>query len=132
LREISELLSIARDATAGCHCPYSGFRVGAVLEDADGRLHTGVNVENASYGLTVCAERVALFSAVASGAASFTRILVHSPDGEPMPCGACRQALAEFCSDSMEVLVSGPDGGVRSFTLGELLPFAFRLAGRTP
>jgi cytidine deaminase len=132
MRETSELLSVARGATAACHCPYSNFRVAAVLEDADGRIHTGVNVENASYGLTVCAERAALLSAVASGSASFTRILVHSPDGEPMPCGACRQALAEFCGDSMTVLVSGPDGGIRSFTLGELLPFAFRLPGRTP
>jgi len=106
-------------------CPYSGFHVAALLEDSEGVLHPGVNVENGSYGLTICAERGAVLHAVAASARSFTRIFVHSPDGEPSPCGACREVLAEFCGDDLQVIISGPDG-IRTVTLGELLPDRFR------
>ncbi len=121
------MIELARDSIRFCHAPYSGFRVSAVLEDGDGCLHPGVNVENASYGLTICAERSALSGAVSRGARSFSRILVHSPDGTALPCGACRQVLAEFCPDSMPVLILKPDGTLEETTLGILLPRAFRM-----
>ncbi|MDM7993886.1 MAG: cytidine deaminase [Candidatus Fermentibacter sp.] len=117
----------AREATRFCHAPYSGFRVAAVLEDAGGCLHTGVNVENASYGLSICAERAAVVGAVSRGATVFRRILVHSPDGRAVPCGACRQVLAEFCGDDTPVVILLPDGRTEETTLGALLPDAFRL-----
>ncbi len=115
-----------------CHAPYSGVRVAAVLEDLSGGLHGGVNIENASYGLTVCAERVAVFRAVSSGVRGFGRILVHSPDTAPWPCGACRQVLSEFCGPDTEVIVCGPGGEAERSTLGALLPRAFELDGGAP
>ena len=121
---LNELKRRADELLKFCHCPYSNFRVAAVLEDSRGGLHTGVNVENASYGLTMCAERAALFSAVASGARDFRRIFIHSPHGLPLPCGACRQVLAEFCDDSMEIIVDG-NGQTQRYILSELLPHGF-------
>ncbi|HQH79511.1 MAG TPA: cytidine deaminase [Synergistaceae bacterium] len=127
------LLAAARDAVRHCRCPYSGFRVTAVLESEDGRLFPGVNIENASFGLTLCAERAAAARAISSGATGFVRMLVYSPDGTPMPCGACRQFLAEFCREDFQVLVAGRDDPPRAYRLGELLPHAFTLAPeRTP
>jgi cytidine deaminase len=122
-----ELMNRARELVPNCHCPYSRFRVTAVLEDETGKLHGGVNVENASLGLSVCAERTALAAAVASGAKSFRRVLIYSPDGFPIPCGACRQVLREFCGDDFEVLVSGAGGEPTRFLLGSLLPCGFSL-----
>jgi cytidine deaminase len=119
-----ELREIAARLAEAAYCPYSGFRVAALLEDSGGGLHPGVNVENGSYGLTICAERSAVFHAVAANARCFSRMLVHSPDGEPLPCGSCREVLAEFCVDDFPILVSGPRG-IRSLTLGELLPHRF-------
>lgn len=114
-------------ATRFCHAPYSGFRVAAVLEDGEGFLHIGVNVENASYGLSICAERSAVAGAISRGARAFRRIMVHSPDGRAVPCGACRQVLAEFCGDDTPVAILLPDGAIEETTLGALLPDAFRL-----
>lgn len=119
-----ELLAKAKEASGNCYCPYSNFHVIAVLEDKNGGLHVGVNVENSSYGLTVCAERAAVFSAVSNGQKKFKRILIYSPDGEPMPCGACREVLAEFCDDDFPVIVATNDT-VKSYTLAELLPHRF-------
>ena len=116
----------ARNVLKNCHCPYSGFRVAAVLEDQDGNYHTGVNVENSSLGLTICAERAALFRAISEGSRGFRGLLVYSPDGKPLPCGACRQVLVEFCPADMPVAVA-TDGSVDHFILGELLPNAFGL-----
>ncbi len=131
LGELEErMLEMALELLPRCRCPHSGFRVTAVLEDGEGELHGGVNVEATSYGLTVCAERSALVSALSAGASGFRRLLVHSPDGEPIPCGACRELLSDYCGGGMPVLVSGP-GGVRRFTLGELLPERFTLPGRS-
>ncbi len=125
--ERKSLLDRAKALLPFCHCPYSGYRVAAVLEDDCGGLHFGVNVENASLGLSICAERAALASAVSSGRRSFSRILIHSPEGTPMPCGACRQVLREFCGEDFEVLVAGGDGDPASCRLGDLLPCGFRL-----
>lgn len=120
------LLERARDALLSCHCPYSGFRVAAVLEDAEGGFHSGVNVENASYGLSMCAERVALFKAVSEGIRDFRGMLVHSPDGKAMPCGACRQVLSELCPPEMPVTVVF-EGKSETLTVAELLPESFQL-----
>ena len=121
----TELLRIAKEAINKSYCPYSNFHVSAVLIGENG-IYTGVNVENASYGLTICAERVAIFKAVSEGERSFSKMLVYSPDGMPYPCGACRQVMAEFCSEDFEVVVTNGQG-FEQFTLGELMPFNFKL-----
>jgi cytidine deaminase len=118
------LVEAARSAQQQAYCPYSNYRVGAALLAEDGRVFTGCNVENASYGLTVCAERSAVFTAVSSGARRFRRIVVAT-DSEPPgpPCGACRQVLAEFGAE-LEVESVGPTQTKR-WRIGELLPDAF-------
>src|SRR3979411_3336372 len=94
------LLQAALDARENAHAPYSNFRVGAALEDDTGRIHTGCNVENATYGLTLCAERVAVFKAISEGVRKFRRVAVAADtDNLTPPCGACRQILWEFCGD---------------------------------
>jgi cytidine deaminase len=123
------LLVAARKAAEGAYSPYSRFRVGAAVEQ-DGAVFVGCNVENASYGLTVCAERVALFTAVAAGHRRIGRLAVSCVDAGPelgangrMPCGACRQVMAELMGADGEVLVDG----VGAFRVAELLPSAFTL-----
>ena len=112
---LAEQAAAARDRAIA---PYSNFCVGAALECADGRVFTGANIENASYGLTMCAERVALYRALHEGVREFRAIAVAAP-GKVTPCGACRQLLWEFCGD---IEVQLPTGTVR---LGDLLPHAF-------
>lgn len=121
----AELLKIAKEVINKSYCPYSNFHVSAVLI-GENRIYTGVNVENASYGLTICAERVAIFKAVSEGERGFSKMLVYSPDGMPYPCGACRQVMAEFCSEDFEVVVTNGQE-FEQFTLGELMPFNFKL-----
>jgi cytidine deaminase len=119
------LATAALAARENAHAPYSHFRVGAALEDASGRVHTGCNVENATYGLTLCAERVAVFKAISEGARSFPRIAIAA-DTETLtpPCGACRQILWEFCGD-IEILLVNPRGKSETLRLNELFPRAF-------
>lgn len=119
-----ELARAARAAQANAHAPYSGFRVGAAVRSEDGRIFVGANVENASYGLSMCAERVAVGNAVAAGSRTIVEIVVVS-DADPgaAPCGACRQVLHEFGADIVVTAV-GP-GGVRSWRLAELFPAPF-------
>ena len=119
------LLDQARAVRVHAYAPYSGYQVGACLQASDGRTFIGTNVENASYGVTLCAERSALAAAIAAGARSFTAIVV-SARTLPMPCGVCRQALAEFSPD-MRVLAIGDDGQQTERRLNELLPAAFKL-----
>jgi cytidine deaminase len=128
----AELLERARQARENAYAPYSGFAVGAALLGADGRVYAGCNVENASYSVTCCAERAALFAAVAQGARAFAAIAIAGgPAGqaadEPCPpCGVCRQALAEFCDpEALRVYLAAPGGGVEETTLAALLPRAF-------
>ena len=122
---IDPLLVAALRARENAFAPFSRFRVGAALEDADGRIHTGCNVENATYGLTVCAERVAVLKAVSEGARQFRRVAVAA-DTETLtpPCGACRQILWEFCGD-IEILLVNPRGKTETFQLKDLFPKPF-------
>ena len=124
-----ELLSLAREVALKAHCPYSHFRVGAAVV-ADGKAYVGTNVEISSYGLTLCAERSALATAIAAGAApgSVTQVAVaciDAPQGAPVqdrtPCGACRQWLADLAPHAVIYV----DGDLRDFTIEDLLPYAF-------
>ena len=118
------LLAAATAAREQAYCPYSGFAVGAALEGDDGRVFTGCNVENASYGLGICAERAAVAAAVAAGVRRFRRLVVVAGADPPVsPCGACRQVLAEFGAE-LEVESVGPSEA-RRWQLRELLPDAF-------
>ncbi|MEZ0332884.1 MAG: cytidine deaminase [Gemmatimonadales bacterium] len=118
------LVTAARAAQQQAYAPYSRFHVGAALESEDGRVFVGCNVENASYGLTICAERAAVCAAVSAGARRFRRVVVVS-DSVPAaaPCGACRQVLAEFGPD-LRIDGVGPNG-TSSWTIADLLPVAF-------
>lgn len=119
-----EIFRAAWEARAAAHAPYSGFAVGAALECSDGRIFCGCNVENLSYGLTMCAERVAVGAAVAAGVREFVRIAIVADTDEAIsPCGACRQVLAEFSPD-LEILSMGRGGDVVVFNLAHLLPRA--------
>ena len=119
------LLSAALAAREHAFAPYSKFQVGAAVEDADGRIHTGCNVENATYGLTVCAERVAIFKAISEGVRKFRRVAVAADtDVLTPPCGACRQILWEFCGD-VEILLVNLNGKTESYRLKELVPKPF-------
>ena len=123
---LDALITEARRALEGSYAPYSRFRVGAALLAEDGRVFRGANVENASYGLTMCAERAAVFRAVNEGARRFVRIVIVSdPPTWPYPCGACRQVLAEFSPGMEVVVVRGRE--MRRFRLDELLPHTFHL-----
>ena len=118
------LLVAARTALAAAYAPYSGLRVGAALRDVTGRIHTGANVENASFGLTMCAERVVVGVAVSAGATQFERLVIASEREPPVaPCGACRQVLAEF-GTHLRVEAVGPRS-IRQWQLEELLPHPF-------
>jgi cytidine deaminase len=120
-----ELVRSALEAQTRAFCPYSNFPVGAALRTASGRVFQGVNVENASYGLTICAERVAASAAVAAGEREFTHIAVVSRSGVA-PCGACRQFLAEFNPDLPILMIdSQSPGAVHETTLTALLPGRF-------
>ncbi|MEN3010815.1 MAG: cytidine deaminase [Candidatus Bipolaricaulaceae bacterium] len=121
----AELVRRAVEARARAYAPYSGFAVGAALLAKDGRVFTGCNVENASYGLTVCAERVALFKAVSEGAREFVALAVACGTGPCAPCGACRQALYEFAPDLLLILADGEGRVWRTARLAELLPHGF-------
>jgi homotetrameric cytidine deaminase len=124
--DLTKLRAAALAARANAYAAYSHFTVGAAVETADGRCFTGANIENASYGLTICAERTAVFAAVLAGASRVAAVAVTGPDGVTTPpCGACRQVLAEFGAPSVPLTYARADGGWNETTLGELLPAAF-------
>ncbi|MER3402225.1 MAG: cytidine deaminase [Armatimonadota bacterium] len=126
--EAQQMIQRARAVRRCAYAPYSGYAVGACVQTPDDQLFTGCNVENASYGLSICAERTALFRAIAEGAQLITAVAVVTPDGGT-PCGACRQVLAEFATNPETCLiwVATPDHIVGVYRLAELLPYAFQL-----
>ena len=126
----SALVKAARVVRARAHAPYSKFRVGAAVLDERGRIHVGCNVENASYGLTICAERNAVAAAVAAGARRIQAVAVFT-ENVATPCGACRQVLTELGGPRTDVVLAAPKGAALSRTLGQLLPEAFSLRKRT-
>jgi len=119
------LLDAALAARANAFAPFSKFQVGAAIEDDSGRIHTGCNVENATYGLTLCSERVAVFKAISEGARKFRRVAVAADtDVLTPPCGACRQILWEFCGD-IEIVLVNPRGKTETHQLKDLFPKPF-------
>jgi cytidine deaminase len=119
------LIEAALGVREKAHAPYSKFRVGAALEDASGGVHTGCNVENATFGLTICAERVAVFKAISEGVREFRRIVVVADtDILTPPCGACRQILWEFCGD-VEIVLANLAGRSETMRLSTLFPRPF-------
>ena len=125
MKKMSSLIDVARKARRRAKAPYSRFKVGAALESADGEVYSGCNIENASYGLTICAERVALVKALSEGAKKFVNIaIVTNAKKLTPPCGACRQLLWEYCGN-IPVHMSNTNGKVETHRLGELLPLPF-------
>lgn len=126
---VGEMVDAARAVRLRAHAPYSRYAVGAAVRAADGRIFVGANVENASYGLTLCAERAAVCAAVADGVREIVAVVVVTRDGTATPCGACRQVLWEFrpqAGPPMTVWLTGPDGDIQvETTLDALLPGAF-------
>ena len=121
-----ELLEAALAARERAYAPYSKFLVGAAVRAESGKIYTGCNIENASYGLTVCAERNALFNAVGAGERKFNALCVVGDTEEPIsPCGACRQVMAEFKVPC--IILANLKGDVKEYTLEELLPYGFTL-----
>jgi cytidine deaminase len=119
------LIAAALRARENARAPFSAFKVGAAIEDSTGNIHTGCNVENATYGLTMCAERVAVFKAISEGAKGFARVAVAADtDVLTPPCGACRQILWEFCGD-VEIILVNLYGKSETLRLGALFPRPF-------
>jgi cytidine deaminase len=122
---VEELIAAARAVRENARADFSHFKVGAALETSDGTIVTGCNIENATYGLTICAERVALFKALSDGHHKFRRIVVVAPPEAPTPpCGACRQVLWEFAGD-LEIVLANLTGETGRHRIGELLPQPF-------
>ena len=127
----SELIAAAKAVAEKAYAPYSNFFVGAALLTKSGKIYTGCNVENSSFSVTNCAERTALFSAVADGEREFSAIAIVGGENGDLsapcfPCGVCRQALSEFCDRDMSILIVSKDT-YKEYTLGDLLPESFKL-----
>ena len=127
-----ELMELAIKARERAYAPYSSFAVGAALLSENGKVYLGCNIENSSFSPTNCAERTAIFSAIADGERKFTAIAVCGGKiGKKRifctPCGVCRQVLSEFCDADLKVILEDGEGGIKALTLGELLPFSFNM-----
>jgi len=124
--EPKQLIDEAIAASKQAHVPYSHFHVGAALLTTDGKIYRGCNIENASYGLTNCAERTAIFKAVSEGDKQFSAIaVVGDTDGPISPCGACRQVLAEFCDDHTQIILANLKGDFVITNINDILPGYF-------
>ncbi|AWH88750.1 cytidine deaminase [Limnobaculum parvum] len=122
----NELIEYAKKARQSSYSPYSKFAVGAALVADDNQVFLGCNVENASYGLTNCAERTAIFKAVSEGKRQFKKlVIIGDTEGPISPCGACRQVINEFCAPDMPVLMVNMKGEVKHTSIAELLPYSF-------
>lgn len=125
---MKKLINIARNMLNRAYAPYSHYRVSSVIETSTGKLYSGCNIENMSFGLTVCAERVAIFKAISEGETSFKRIVIVSADDSlPLPCGACLQVMSEFCDGNFEVILCSGNNNIETYKLKELFPKPFRL-----
>ncbi|MEM1924659.1 MAG: cytidine deaminase [Pyrobaculum sp.] len=126
-----DLVEKAREILKNAYAPYSGFRVAALVLTKNGKIYTGVNIENASYGLTICAERVAVFKAVSEGDRDIDTVVVYTDTEDPTPpCGACRQVIAEFNPDANIILASR--GKILRVKLSDLLPLPFMSSSFLP
>ena len=126
---LSAMKRLARDAARRAHAPYSAFAVGAAVLGESGTIHVGVNVENASYGLSICAERSAIFRAIAEGERKIRALCLYTPTAAPVtPCGACRQVIHEFGPEALVLCCCDDEKAERRYALRDLLPEAFRLA----
>lgn len=124
---IEKLIEAARAVRANAHAPYSRYQVGAAVQGASGKIYAGANVENASYGLALCAERSAVAAAISAGEKRLTAVAVVTSTSPPAaPCGMCRQVLAEFADDALPIALVNDAGERSDTTLGALLPHAFR------
>ena len=123
---ITELIDLAIETSKKAYVPYSHFPIGAVLVAKDGSVYTGVNVENASFSLTNCGERTAIFKAVSDGQRDFSELIVYGQTEKPIsPCGACRQVMVEFFKPDLKVTLVAKDKTTVEMTVGELLPYSF-------
>lgn len=122
----TNLVSLAIEASKNAYVPYSYFPIGAAVRTKDGHIFTGCNIENASFGLTNCGERTAIFKAVSQGYREFSEIAIYGETLQPVsPCGACRQVMAEFFEPSAKVILIAKDNSTKETTVGDLLPYSF-------
>ncbi|HEL9630712.1 TPA: cytidine deaminase [Streptococcus suis] len=122
----TDLIDLSVEVSKNAYVPYSRFPIGAVLVAKDGQVFTGVNIENASFGLTNCGERTAIFKAVSEGVTDFSELVVYGETEKPVsPCGACRQVMAEFFEQDLKVTLVAKDKSTVEMTVGELLPYSF-------
>ena len=122
----TELIDLAIETSKNAYVPYSHFPIGAVLVANDGSIYTGVNIENASFSLTNCGERTAIFKAVSEGQRDFSELIVYGETEKPIsPCGACRQVMVEFFKPDLKVTLVAKDKTTVEMTVGELLPYSF-------
>ena len=122
----TELIDLAIETSKKAYVPYSHFPIGAVLVAKNGQIFTGVNIENASFGLTNCGERTAIFKAISEGVTDFEELIVYGETEQPVsPCGACRQVMAEFFSKDLKVTLVAKDKSTVVMTVKELLPYSF-------
>ena len=129
--QLTALIAAAAHVRQRAYAPYSGFAVGAAAVSSDGRVYLGCNVENASYGLSLCAERAALAAAIAGGAERVVALVLVADDAvPPTPCGACRQWMAELGADDMEVVTANLTGAITRYQAERLLPHAFQFRAK--
>ncbi|HEL1640210.1 TPA: cytidine deaminase [Streptococcus suis] len=122
----TDLIDLSVEVSKNAYVPYSHFPIGAVLVAKDGQVFTGVNIENASFGLTNCGERTAIFKAVSEGVKDFSELIIYGETEKPVsPCGACRQVMAEFFEQNLKVTLVAKDKSTVEMTVGELLPYSF-------
>ncbi len=128
MTDFSELMKAAKDAKSYAYSPYSGYSVGAALLCANGKIFTGVNIENASFPAGICAERSAFSAAISAGEREFSALAISGSSAECFPCGICRQVISEFCAPDFPIILEKADGKLAIFTLSELLPYSFSLS----